>query len=274
MTPPFEGPDEPQHYAYIEWLVEHNEFPPQGRASWDTPVQQESSQPPLYYLLASIPARLVGVSNPRAEYRPNPHPFLGFPLLYPDNDNRAIHYPQDASPLAGGWLALYLSRGVTAGFGVLLIVSVYGLARQAVPGQRQVALLSAFLVATIPQVVYLSGLVSNDIPVAAMSTVLLWMVAAFIRKGDSKWLALGIGIVTGLSVLIKGQRSADGHSCWPGFSMVGVFPPTDVAQYRSFRLPGCRWCSAYSRLVVCPLLDHVWITAGVGNPRSGSMGNR
>ena len=139
MTPPFEGPDEPQHYAYIEWLVEHNDFPPQGRASWDTPVQQESSQPPLYYLLASIPARLVGVTNPRAEYRPNPHPFLGFPLLYPDNDNRAIHYPQDASPLAGGWLALYLSRGVTASFGVLLIVSVYGLARQAVPGQRQVA---------------------------------------------------------------------------------------------------------------------------------------
>ncbi len=203
MTPPFEGPDEPQHYAYIEWLVEHNDFPPQGRASWDTPVQQESSQPPLYYLLASIPARLVGVTNPRAEYRPNPHPFLGFPLLYPDNDNRAIHYPQDASPLAGGWLALYLSRGVTASFGVLLIVSVYGLARQAVPGQRQVAWLSAFLVATIPQVIYLSGLVSNDIPVAATSTMLLWMVAALIRKGDSKWLAVGIGIAAGLSVLLK-----------------------------------------------------------------------
>ncbi len=32
VTPPFEGPDEPQHFAYIEWLVEHNDFPPQGEA--------------------------------------------------------------------------------------------------------------------------------------------------------------------------------------------------------------------------------------------------
>ena len=114
ITPPFEGPDEPQHYAYVAWLVEHNAFPPQGRASWTTPVQQESSQPPLYYLLASLPARLVGVDNPSAQYRPNPHAILDFALVYPDNDNRAIHYPQDTSPLRGGWLALYLSRGVTA----------------------------------------------------------------------------------------------------------------------------------------------------------------
>ena len=119
-TPPFEGPDEPQHYAYIEWLVEHNDFPPQGKASWNTPVQQESSQPPLYYLISSIPARYAGVDGPRAEYRPNPYP-LRFPLLHPDNDNRAIHYPADASLLEGGWLSFYLARGVTVLFGILLI---------------------------------------------------------------------------------------------------------------------------------------------------------
>jgi 4-amino-4-deoxy-L-arabinose transferase-like glycosyltransferase len=203
MTPPFEGPDEPQHFAYVEWLVDHNDFPPQGRASWETPVQQESSQPPLYYLLASIPARLVGIDNPRAQYRPNPHPFLGFPLLYPDNDNRAVHFPEDASPLRGGWLALYLSRGVTAVFGLLLIISVYGLARQVVPSQRPVAVTAALFVATIPQVVYLSGLVSNDIPVAAMSTLLLWMLARMVRKETGILLALGIGIIFGLAVLLK-----------------------------------------------------------------------
>lgn len=202
-TPPFEGPDEPQHYAYIEWLVDQNNFPPQGEASWDTPVQQESSQPPLYYLLASIPARLVGVDNPRAEYRPNPHPLKGFPLNYPDNDNRAIHYPGDASPLTGGWLALYLARGITIIFGVLLIISIFALARQVVPDQKQVAIAAAFLVAVIPQVVFLSGVASNDIPVAAMSTVTLCLLVVFIRRDWSNFLSFGIGLTFGLSVLIK-----------------------------------------------------------------------
>ena len=56
LTPYFEGPDEPQHFAYIEWLAEGKGFPPQGEAAWETDVEQEAGQPPLYYLLASIPA--------------------------------------------------------------------------------------------------------------------------------------------------------------------------------------------------------------------------
>lgn len=209
-TPPFEGPDEPQHFAYIEWLVKHNDFPPQGKASWDTPVQQESSQPPLYYLLASIPARLSGVENPPAEFRPNPYPIRGFPLNYPDNDNRAIHYPTDAVPLQGGWLALYLARVVTLVFGVLLIIAVYGLARQAVPSQRQVALFCAFFVATIPQVLFISSVVSNDIPVAALGTVTLWMLAGFMREDRSGALAIGIGVTYGLTILSKSSGLALG----------------------------------------------------------------
>ncbi len=208
VTPPFEGPDEPQHYAYIEWLVEQHDFPPQGRASWETPVQQESSQPPLYYLLSSVPARLVGVDNPRAEYRPNPHVLRDFPLTYPDNDNRAIHKPKDAKSLQGGWLALYLARCVTVIFGILLIVSVYGLLREVLPNQKQTAVMGAFLTATIPQVVFLSGLVSNDIPVAAMSTLTLWLLVALMRRGHSRSLALGVGIAFGLSTLLKASALA------------------------------------------------------------------
>ena len=55
--PPFEGPDGPEHYAYIIWLAEGKGFPPQGEAAWETPVKQEAGQPPLYYFLASMPVR-------------------------------------------------------------------------------------------------------------------------------------------------------------------------------------------------------------------------
>ena len=43
QLPHFEGPDERQHFAYIEWLAEGKGFPLQGDAAFDTPVEQEAS---------------------------------------------------------------------------------------------------------------------------------------------------------------------------------------------------------------------------------------
>ena len=91
LIPPFEGPDGPQHFAYVEWLALGKGLPPQGQAAWETPLRQEASQAPLYYLLASIPARLVGVSEYPALFRPNPHFPSSAPGTIADNKNVAIH---------------------------------------------------------------------------------------------------------------------------------------------------------------------------------------
>jgi hypothetical protein len=202
VTPPFEGPDEPQHFAYIEWLVNKQSFPLQGDEAWETPVKQEASQPPLYYLLAAIPAQIVGVTNPSVIYRPNPSRAGSFPRTFVDNDNHAIHYPTDAKPLQGGWLALYLARGVTLLFGLLLLVGVYSLAREVAPDAPQVWWGAVLLVAVIPQVVFLSNVVSNDIPVAALSTWTLWAVARLLRDVRWQW-GTAVGILYGLAILTK-----------------------------------------------------------------------
>lgn len=204
LIPPFEGPDEAQHFAYIEWLVREGSFPPQGDAAWDTPVEQEGGQPPLYYLLASLPARLVDLDAPRAVYNPNPHFPAPLPRSRIDNDNRAINAP-GLPELRGGWLALYAARFLTLSFGVLLIVAVYGLARQLVPDSTAVAYGAAFLVAFTPQVIYLSSMASNDIPAAALATTALWLYATFLRRDGAgpAWLPLAAGAVLGLAGLTK-----------------------------------------------------------------------
>lgn len=204
FVPPFEGPDEAQHFAYVTWLVTEGDFPPQGEAAWETPVEQEGGQPPLYYLLASIPARLVDLNDPPAQYRPNPH-FPGpMPRTLPDNDNRAMH-PLAPRPLQGGWLALYGARFVSLCFGVLLVVAMYGLARQLVPGSRAVATGAAFLTAFTPQVIYISSVASNDIPAAALGTLGLWLFAVVLRRETAGgfWLPLATGAVLGLAGLAK-----------------------------------------------------------------------
>lgn len=203
VTPPFEGPDEPQHFAYITWLAEGKGFPPQGDAAWQTPVEQEAGQSPLYYLLGAVPARLLGVTESPVDYRPNPH-FVGpFPRLSPDNDNRAIHYPGDASPLVGGWLALYLARVLTGAFGLLLLFAVYALTRQIFPELPLLALAAATITAVIPQVLFISSVASNDIPGAALSAVTLWLLVLLLLKATSPSPAIAVGMVYGLAILTK-----------------------------------------------------------------------
>jgi len=206
LIPPFEGPDEAQHFAYVVWLAEGRGLPPRGADSWQTPLQQEAGQPPLYYALAALPARLAGVDDPPAVYRENPY----FPAPRPrevfDNDNRAIHPPDEARPLRGGWLAFYLSRGLSLLFGLGLILAVYGVARQLFPDTPAIPLGAAFLVAFSPQVIYVSSMVSNDAPAAALSALALWLFARLMTGGpgtrDGR-LAFAAGSVLGLAGLTK-----------------------------------------------------------------------
>jgi 4-amino-4-deoxy-L-arabinose transferase-like glycosyltransferase len=204
QVPPFEGPDEGEHFAYIEWLVAGHGFPPQGNAAWETPVRQEAGQPPLYYLLAAVPATITGITDPAAVYHPNPYAFTGsFTPDLRDNHNRTFPYPDGRPPLRGGWLAFYLARGLTLLFGLLLLWSLYGLTRTLWPEQPGLAPLAVALVAFTPQVVFLSSVVSNDIPAAALSTLCLWLLVQMVRQGITRGRAIAAGVTLGLAGLTK-----------------------------------------------------------------------
>jgi 4-amino-4-deoxy-L-arabinose transferase-like glycosyltransferase len=205
LVPPFEGPDEPQHFGYVTWLAQGEGFPPQGDEAWSTPVRQEASQPPFYYMFASLPARLIDLQNPPAVFRPNPHFPSNAPGTVADNKNIAIHYPGDASPLQGGWLALYLARGISLLMGVGLIVCVYGLGRELYPEDRRFALAAAGLAAFIPQTLFMSSLVSNDVTAAMTGALTLWLLARLVRRGPSGGRGIALGAAYGLAILSKGS---------------------------------------------------------------------
>lgn len=205
LIPPFEGPDEAQHFAYVAWLATHRELPPQGEEAWQTEMEQEASQPPFYYFLASLPVRFANLTDVERGYLPNPHypPPLPHPL--PDNENRAIHYLNTATD-ADGMRGVYVARGVTRLFGLLLLVGVYGLGRQVLREEPRLAVGAMFLTAVIPQIIFLSTMVSNDIPAAALSTMTLWLFAVLLRRDGKRpffLLSLSIGIFLGLAGLTK-----------------------------------------------------------------------
>ncbi len=220
--PPFEGPDEPEHLAYVSRLAEGRGFPPQGEAAWQTPIRQEASQPPLYYILASLPARLVGTVDPPAEYRPNPHFPSNAPGTIADNKNVAIHYPSDTSPLHGGWLALYLARGVSILSGIATLVAAFGLLREFAPSRPDLALAGTLLVALVPQVAFMSVLVSNDMIAAATGSLTLWGLASLLRRGPTSRRGLLTGIAFGLALLSKASSLSLALPLSIGFLWMGI----------------------------------------------------
>lgn len=203
LIPPFEGPDEPEHTAYVFWLVEKRRLPPQGEAAWETPVRQEAGQPPLYYLLAALPTAMGQLNEPTAVYRPNPYFPSAAPGNVPDNKNVAVHYPADTRPLRGQWLGIYLARLVSLLFGVILVLATLALAGEVWPGHPTVAFAAGLLVALTPQVIFLSSVISNEMAVAALSTAVLWLLARLLRHGPAWEWGLLLGLVYGLALLAK-----------------------------------------------------------------------
>jgi len=197
--PPLEGSDEFEHFAYVTWLIEQKSFPLQGEAGWNSLVRQESGQPPLYYWLASLPARLAGTQPPPL-FRPNPHFRYELDPTLPDNKNTALHYPADRG---GAWRAIYFARAASVTSGALLILCVYGLTRAVLPRHRGAPLAGAAFVAFMPQVIYHSSHVSNDILAAAFSALALWMLARLVRLGGGLWPGLAVGAALGLAALVK-----------------------------------------------------------------------
>ncbi|MEW5985407.1 MAG: glycosyltransferase family 39 protein [Chloroflexota bacterium] len=200
--PPMEGADETEHFAYVAWLAEGRGLPPLGRAAWETPVRQEASQPPLYYALASLPVRLVG-TRPPLVFRPNPHFRYELDPTLPDNKNSALHDPADTHPLRGAWLAIYFARGVSVLAGAATVVAVYGLAQTIFPERPAAPLAAALFVASMPQVIFHSSHVSNDMLAAATSAFTLWQLARLARHGPTVGQGMVVGAALGLAALSK-----------------------------------------------------------------------
>ena len=156
------------------------------------------------------------MNGPTAEFRPNPHFPSSAPGHVPDNKNIAIHYPED-DLWQGGWMALRLARFVSFLFGVLLIVSVYKLGQEFFPDSAVIPTVSALITAIIPQVLFISNVVSNDMAAAATGALTLWMLARFVNLGSNWKTALALGLAFGLSALSKTGNLALGLPVVVGF---------------------------------------------------------
>ncbi|MBM4419049.1 MAG: DUF2142 domain-containing protein [Chloroflexi bacterium] len=279
VVPPWETPDEPGHFRYVEFL----------RRTASLPVQDgqiPAHQPPLYYALAALAILPADLSDTSGALRPNPR------FVWAGNGgteiNAARHTTAETFPFRGHSLALHLARLVSVVLGAATVALVVVTAREIFPEQGHYWLLAGAAAAFNTQFIFLSGAINNDAMAALAGagairatlhawrgqargrtwlTIGIWLAACFLAKTT----ALGILLASTLVLLVSlgscrtlSQASARCGAFaaplivvvgfWFGRNQVLYGEPTGSTIYRSF------WTQnlATGPLAVDHLDDIVW----------------
>jgi 4-amino-4-deoxy-L-arabinose transferase-like glycosyltransferase len=201
VTPVFEAPDEPWHYAYALHLANGGELPVQS-VTQDQPWRQEGSQPPLYYVVGSLLLRPLDLpwDDHFAEY--NPHVELGMPSARA-NVNMLLHGSEEDWPYQGHAMGVHVLRLFSVLLSAGTVWLTYRLALEAFPGKEWVALGAAIINAFTPQFLFIGSSVNNDNAITLLASLALWRLVR-VAKGDRRARSLvWLGVVLGLAALSK-----------------------------------------------------------------------
>ena len=176
VTPLFETPDEHLHYFTADFIAREGRLPTTRDPG---PMAQEAAQPPLYYVLASFIVQATGGADDApqlwANPRSNPEDPLGESLARPPlNVNAFIHGPAEAWPWRGSVLSAHLVRLLSAIFGLVTLICIYGAGRVVWPSDPARALVATALVAFLPQFAFIHGAASNDAAITFFSAAAIW----------------------------------------------------------------------------------------------------
>jgi len=228
ITPPFQAPDEVDHFAYTQSLVQRGEAPSRDSAS---PLGRWSSAEALALEDMSFltdhqvgDTRLPWSARQQAEYRAH------VDALHPSssdgggNETAASHGAIYYAALAPAYLLassspldqLSLMRLASALLGALVVLFTFLLARELAPGRPWLAVLAALLVAYEPMYGFISGAVNNDVGVNAAAAALELLLMRMLCRGITvPWGALTGALLIALPI-IKGT----GLSLYPVAALV------------------------------------------------------
>ena len=205
LVPPYENLDELEHAEFVRYVAERGGLPVHGEAEvLGYRTRQESSQPPLYYLVAAAWVRLWHLpTNPNAP-RPVPGSEVACsptPTLY---DKLTWQHPPGADfPWQGAARTVHALRGLSTLMQAATVAAAWELGRRLFRSEEGAAVTAALL-AFNPQFLLLAADVDNDnlvVPLAAWALVALdGAVHAAEHRG--RRLAL-FGLLTGLAALSK-----------------------------------------------------------------------
>lgn len=215
--PAWEADNELSHFNYVRYLVDQRTLPrADGNQQVAGPIMtdvcrsgeerilaeltHQFRQPPLYYLLGALATGWIetettgpAAANPFRMWDP-------YQLGY----NFALHDPaREGPPYTGTLLALHALRLFSGLLGLLGLAATYLLGLLLFDGRRPLAVAMMAVNAFIPQYLFASAIVNNDILIAALSAwCIYWCATVALRAPRLRYLLLAV-ISAGLAILTK-----------------------------------------------------------------------
>lgn len=258
-----EAPDEADHWAYVAYLANERGLPVGPRVT-------QSKHPPLYHATAAAAASLAGSAmelflqpNPGVDIQPAPN----------WTPNFFIHPAGEGWPWRGDVLAFRLARLWSVLLSTATVAATYFLTRAALPARPGVALLSAGILAFIPEFAFIGGAINNDNGAALLGALTVWG-ALSILHGRSRWphgwwtpIAMGLGLLTKVSTValwpvvffavLLGAAAAPRGLPARGASAAGGWLQAAGASWRRWML-GCLFIGAVALGLGAPWLLRNW----------------
>ncbi len=181
INPIHEGTDELRHYRFIQYIIQNKSLPVQGEED----CRSQSHHPPLFYMMAAVVSAGVDTGEGVC-VNGQANPFWGYRQweVGTDNKNQYIHPPSEQFPWQGQARAAHLARLVNVFLGGLVVIVTWLTARLVWPANRWMAIGATPLAAFLPQFLYMSGTLNNDVIAAlAGGTVCLVCVLLINRPG-------------------------------------------------------------------------------------------
>lgn len=231
MTKAWEANDELDHATYIEFIVRHGYLPRISAANG-----HESHQPPLYYVLAALWQKLLGIPAFTPSARPNPS--LGAQAA---STNAFLELLHNYTPLEHRH-AVYLHelRLISVLFGLATVLLAYGCGRLLF-ARKPPAVALGLTVALWPKLLVVDSVVTNDSLLVTLcaAALYLFLLSEKARRegrlGRRRALMAGLGLTLGLALITK-ENSGPLVALLLALSAVPVFGRR--AAPRSSQVPG------------------------------------
>ncbi|MEA3346035.1 MAG: glycosyltransferase family 39 protein [Chloroflexota bacterium] len=201
-VPPWEAHDEIGHYYFVEYLATEHHLPPPGAGIIEH--NDESHQPPLYYIIAALATAWIDTSD---DVRPVLNPYAAT-VGGDAGANMVVHDPAvEGFPYRGTILALHVARLVSVAISTLALLATYKLGRYLFPARPELALGATAINAFWPQYLFLGSVVTNDIMVTACASwLMLFLVRVLKRPRPGNW--IGAGLLLGAMLASKNNALA------------------------------------------------------------------
>jgi Predicted membrane protein (DUF2142) len=213
VTPPFQAPDEPDHFAYVKQLAETGRLP--SSSSEETSAEEALALADLHHSeVRQQPANRT-ISSPAEQEQLQDD--LTSAARSSEKGSKAagvatteppLYYALEAIPYrlaAGGTLLdrLALMRLLSALMAGVTALFVFLFVREALPGVAWAWTVGGLGVALAPLLGFMSGVVNPDALLFAVSAAVFYCLARAFHRGLSPRLAVAIGAVTAVGLLTK-----------------------------------------------------------------------